>query len=297
MPMRQLFAIATLLILIFLCGALLSFPVYKLLQPLTDVRFHKLIPHVTSIVGLLVLALVLRHYQRLDRATLGYAQAGVAITQQMLAGFLGGIMIMLGLATVMVLLGIQQIESDLTFNLTAGAMIFVRALVTGLLVGLFEETLYRGALLGGLLAMMKPVAALLVSSGIYSAAHFLKFSEVSPDAPINWLTGLQILPDAFYRFSDPATLDAFLSLLAFGALLSLLRLKNRVIYPCIGLHAGVVTAVRIMNKTMDYVPGNNLAFMVNKYDHLLGYLTMLWLTACILIYYRYAFSGSDKPAS
>jgi len=30
--------------------------------------------------------------------------------------------------------------------------------------------------------------------------------------------------------------------------------------------------------------------MVNKYDHLLGYLALLWLAACILLYYRYAFS-------
>jgi hypothetical protein len=70
-------------------------------------------------------------------------------------------------------------------------------------------------------------------------------------------------------------------------LLSLVRLKSGAIYQCIGLHAGVVTAMRIINKTTDYVPHNTLAFMVNRYDHMLGYLALLWLIACILLYCKY----------
>ena len=292
--MRHLLAIVILLVLVLLCGALLSFPVYKLLQPVTDVGFNKMIPQVTSFCGFFLLLAWCRYCNRFDRATLGYAQSGTAATRQILIGFIAGMLIIIVLAAALVLLGIHQVESDRAFNLAGGGMVFLGALVTGLLVGLFEETLYRGALLGGLLTRMKAVTAVLVSSSIYSAVHFIKFRELPPDASIIWTSGIQMLPSAFYRFGDAATLDAFLSLVAFGVLLSLVRLANGSIYQCIGLHAGAVTALKIVNKTTDYVPGNSLAFMVNKYDHMLGYLALLWLAACTLLYYRHAFPG---PAS
>ena len=81
-----------------------------------------------------------------------------------------------------------------------------------------------------------------------------------------------------------------LSLLAFGVLLAMARLKSGAIYLCMGLHAGVVAAIKIVNKTTDYVPSNNLSFLVNQHDHLLGYLALIWLIMCILIYYRSAFA-------
>ena len=293
--MRHLFTIIILLLLVLLGGALLSFPVYKLLQPVTDVKFHKLISHVSSICGLVLLCAWLKHGQRFNRVTLGFVKSSpAAVISRILTGFVAGIMIIAVLAAALVLLGIHQIEPDLEFNPAAGGRIFVHALIVGAMVGLFEETLYRGALLGGLLSRMKTPGAILISSIIYSGVHFLKFREAPPNLPITWTTGLEMLPEAFYRFSDPAIIDAFLSLLAFGVLLAMARLKSGAVYLCMGLHAGVVTTVKIVNKTTDYVPNNDLAYMVNQYDHLLGYLALLWLTMCIMIYYRSAFAGAGS---
>jgi len=286
--MRHLIVIVMLLVLALVCGALLAVPVYKLLHALVDIQLHKLVPQVISITGLLLLLAWLGHQKRLDRATLGYpARPGATVTRQVLTGFFAGTMIIAVLATALVLLGIHQVETDLEFNLAAGVSITLRAMFTGVMVGLIEETLYRGALLGALLARMPPLHAIVVGSVIYSAAHFLKFSEAPTGLDITWTSGLLMLPSAFYRFSDPAILDALLSLLAFGVLLSLVRWKSGAIYLCIGVHAGVVTAMKIVNKTTDYVPHNTLAFMVNRYDHMLGYLALLWLISCILLYYQY----------
>lgn len=291
--MRHLFAIIILFILVLICGALLSFPVYRLLQPVTDVKFHKLISHVSSICGLFLLCAWLKYNNLLDRVTLGYIKSSVStVISKILTGFFAGIIIIAILIAALLLLGVHQIEADLEFNPAAGGKIFLTALIAGAVVGLFEETLYRGALLGGLLARMKSPGAILISSIVYSGVHFLKFREVPADIPITWITGVQMLPGAFYRFSDPAITDAFLSLLAFGVLLAMARLKSGAIYLCMGLHAGVVTAIKMVNKTTDYVPSSNLAFMVSQHDHLLGYLALFWLTLCILIYYRSAFAGA-----
>jgi hypothetical protein len=291
--MRHLFTIIILFILALFCGALLSFPVYKLIQPFTDIGFHKLISFTSTICGLLLLCAWLKFNNRLNHATLGYIKSPPAVVRaQALTGFFAGIIIITILTSALVLLGIHQIEPDLEFNPAAGGRILVNALFAGIMVGLFEETLYRGALLGGLLDRMKPLGAILLSSIIYSGVHFLKFSAVPAAIPVTWLTGVQILPDAFYSFSDPAIADTFLSLLAFGVLLAMVRLKSGALYQCIGLHAGVVAAIRMANKTTDYVPHNHLAFLVNKYDHQLGYLALFWLAVCILVYYKSAFAGS-----
>lgn len=294
--MRTLSLIILLLVLILIAGAILSFPVYKFLHLFSDISFHKLIPHVTSMTAVILLVGYLRYRRCLDAATLGYAPVNDLVLLHLATGFTGGIMIMLILAVILLLLGIQQFDSDLTFNIVTGGRILAGALVTGMIVGLFEETLYRGALLGLLAPVMRPVAAVTLSSSIYSAVHFLKFSEVLAGAGITWDTGLSLLAGAFHRFSEPATLDAFLSLFAFGALLALLRIKNGTIYQCVGLHAGAVTAIRIINKTMDYVPGTSLPFLVNRYDHLLGNLATVWLTVCILAYYRLAWHESGKKS-
>lgn len=291
--MRHLFTIIILFILALLCGALLSFPVYKLIQPFAHIGFHKLISFTSTICGLLLLCAWLRHNNRLNRATLGYIKAPpVAVITQTLTGFLAGIFIIAVLTTALVLLGIHQIEPDLKFNMAASVRIVLRALFAGVMVGLIEETLYRGALFGGLLARMRPPGAILLSSIIYAGVHFLKFREVSTALPVTWATGLAMLPDIFYRFNDPASVDAFLSLLAFGVLLAMVRLKSGALYQCMGLHAGVVATLKIVNKTTDYVSHNHLAFLVNTYDHQLGYLALFWLIVCILLYYRYALADA-----
>jgi membrane protease YdiL (CAAX protease family) len=291
--MRHLFTIVILFILILLCGALLSFPVYKLLQPVTDIAFHKLISYTSTLCGLVLLGLWFRYENRLSPETVGFIKSGPAvIISQMLTGFFAGIIIIVILASALLVLGIYQIEPDLTFNPAAGGRIIMSALFAGVMVGIIEETLYRGVLFGGLLTRMRAPGTILLSSIIYSGVHFLKFRGVPADFPITWFSGVQLLPGAFYQFRDPAIIDAFLSLFAFGVLLAMVRLKSGALYQCMGLHAGVVATLKIVNKTTDYVPHNNLAFLVNKYDHQLGYLALFWLVVCILVYYRSAFAGT-----
>ena len=291
--MRHLFTIVILFILVLLCGALLSFPVYKVLQPVTDIAFHKLISYTSTLCGLLLLGLWLRHENRLSLETVGFIKSAPATTvAQMFTGFIAGIIIIVILTTALLLLGIHQIEPDITFNPAAGGRIIMSALFAGAMVGIIEETLYRGVLFGGLLTRIRAPGTILLSSIIYSGVHFLKFGGVSADLPITWFSGVQLLPGAFYQFTDPAIIDAFLSLFAFGVLLAMVRLKSGTLYQCMGLHAGVVATLKIVNKTTDYVPHNNLAFLVNKYDHQLGYLALSWLAVCILVYYRTAFAGA-----
>jgi hypothetical protein len=292
--MRQILLLFVFIALALLCGALLSFPLYLLLQTFTDVPFHKITSQLSSLCGLVFIFLYLKFNNILNRTTAGFNLAQTFISRDIFTGAVQGMMIIFVLIIIFLFLGIHEPEPELDFNLKFIVVLLIKAMLTGIMVALIEETLYRGALLGGLSKTTNIPVAIVVSSAIYSAVHFIKYPRVSVDAEIGWATGLELLSGAFTRFQDSAIIDSFLAMFAFGVLLALVRLNKGNIIQCMGIHAGVVMAIKIIKDLTDYVPGNNFEFLVNRYDHLLGYLAFVWLSAIIVIYYRYFSNIPDK---
>ena len=291
--MRQILLLFVFIILAFICGAVLSFPLYKLLQIFADIPFHKITSQLSSLCGLAFIFLYLHFNNILNKTTAGFNLAQVSIKREIFTGMAMGMMIILVLVVVLLILGIHQPEPELHFSLNTIYLVLIKAILSGVMVALFEETLYRGALLGGLSRTTNVLAAIFISSAIYSAVHFIKFPRVPDGTDINWLTGFVILSDSFHRFTDPAIVDSFLALFAFGVLLALVRLNRGNIIQCMGIHAGVVIAIKIIRESTDYAPGNNFEFLVNRHDHLLGYLALVWLAIIIVIYYRYFFTARN----
>src|SRR3972149_2497199 len=292
--MRQILLLFVFIILAFICGAVLSFPLYKLLQIFTDIPFHKITSQLSSLCGLAFIFLYLRFNNILNKTTAGFNLAQVSIKREIFTGMAIGMMIILVLVVVLLILGIHQPEQELHSSLNTIFLVLIKAILSGVMVALFEETLYRGALLGGLSKTTNVLSAIIISSAIYSAVHFIKFPRVPDGTDINWLTGFVILSDSFHRFTDPAIVDSFLALFAFGVLLALVRLNRGNIIQCMGIHAGVVIAIKIIRESTDYAPGNNFEFLVNRHDHLLGYLALFWLIFIIAVYYRYFYTARNQ---
>src|SRR5690606_11305011 len=134
----------------------------------------------STLFGLALIFLYLKINHVLDRDTAGFHDWRNKTAHNLLRGILGGILIMGILGSVLLLLGIHHPDPELDVNIKTITVILIKALVTGLAVGIIEEILYRGALLGGLHARTNLVIAIVVSSLIYSAVHFLKFPEPQP---------------------------------------------------------------------------------------------------------------------
>ncbi len=283
--MRTIATVLCLIIFALLSGAFLAVPVHNLLHPVIDQPFHKIISHISILCGFLFIFLYLRINNILNREITGFAIDPSFIKRDLITGISAGIGIMIMLEALLLIMGVHQFEVYIDFSLQTFIFVLLKAMLTGLLVGLIEETLFRGALLGGLCAKTGTMPAVVTSSLIYSAVHFIKYRALPVDAEIDWHTGLEMLPEAFSRFGDPAIIDTFLSLFAFGVLLSLVRLKNGNIIQCIGLHAGVVFAIKLINYITDFSPGSRLYFLVGEYNHLLGYLAFAWLAIIISTYY------------
>ena len=114
------------------------------------------------------------------------------------------------------------------------------AALTGIGVGILEETLWRGYLRGLLGAV--------VSSFLYAVVHFFRPLSGSPVAPGPYdpLLAVRRLPEMFQSLSEPRHLTlGLLSLFLLGMALCRLRRRTGTLWLGIGVHAGFVLAIAL----------------------------------------------------
>ena len=96
--------------------------------------------------------------------------------------------------------------------------------------------------MGLFLRALRPIPALAWTSFIFAALHFLRSVRGrGRRGPVEWSSGLALLPQLFHPFSDPVMLLAgFTTLFILGWLLGYARLRTGALWMSIGIHAGVV---------------------------------------------------------
>jgi len=278
---------------ILLAGAVLSYPMHLLLSPFFEIPFHKIV-HYTTVLTALGLALYYLNSGNRFAPVPGKKQKRGKQWRSLLYGFIAGATILLVIESNLYFLDMRQVDPDLAAGMLPFLKTVLKALLSGLLVGLMEEIIYRGAIFAGVARFTNLASAVVFSSLIYAGVHFIEFPQLAQGAVPGWFTGLDMLSHAFYQFSDPLILDSLLSLSLLGALLCLLRWHSGHLIGCIGLHAGVVTVNKIMSYSTDFHSGSPYEFLVNRYDHLNGYLASLWLIVAMLLYYF--FTMKQRPA-
>jgi membrane protease YdiL (CAAX protease family) len=283
--LRAAFIFISVLIGALLFGAIVAYPVHAVLAHISETPFHKVIGRTTSLSGLLFSILYLRYCGLLSKQGLGWSAGRLTKMQMFSRGFISGVIILLVLDVCLLMLGIYQFDERVDWNLATLLWIAVKALLTGVLVGLVEETIFRGGLFAGLNKQANASVALFVTSLVYAAVHFLKYRAVPAEVEIGWFTGIEIFPAALFRFSNPVTIDSFITLFILGVLFALIRIRSNSILTCIGLHAGIVACLKFFNYLTNYTGGTDYDFLVNKYDHQFGYLASGILLLAMLIYY------------
>ena len=113
---------------------------------------------------------------------------------------------------------------------------------SGLAVGVLEEWIFRGAILGSFRRSMGDWTALAAVSAIFSILHFVTppGAEI-PAAEVNWLSGFALIPQRFAGFTDPLRVaGGFTTLFAFGWVCGWAVIRTRGLALAIGFHAGMV---------------------------------------------------------
>ena len=282
---RALFVFSIVFISAILFGALLAYPVYEIFSEFTEIPFRKIVSRTTLFSGLLfsLLYFYCIHGPSLQQLAIRFHKSHIRLFQ----GLTVGLVIIVIIEASLLFLGINELENERIFSLDALSVLLFKGLLTGLVVGIVEELMFRGALLGGLSHQTNKVVALVAVSLVYAAVHYLKFRDLPADTVITWYTGVAMLPPALFQFADPARYDAMITLFFLGLLLGLVRLLTGNLLLCIGIHAGLVTGERVIQHVADFVPHNPHAHLVNRYDPFMGNLASVWLLLCCVSLYFY----------
>jgi len=130
---------------------------------------------------------------------------------------------------------------------------------------------------------------LAVSSAVYASVHFLQKAPAPP--PIDWLSGIRLLPKLFGSPPDGLGLvPAFFTLLLAGAILALAYQRTGTLFMSIGLHAGWIFWLTAYRSLTREAPGAWRAIWGS--DKLIDG----WLPLCILAVVLAGVWRAGRPA-
>jgi len=162
-----------------------------------------------------------------------------------------------GLAGLAVGLGLCALCGALDPALRFGVAKTVRKAVLGLLaalvIGVGEETLFRGMLLRRLSADLGRWAGVAVTTAVYAAVHVLR-RRGSP-AVVHASSGFAQLAGLLGPLADRAVLPQLVGLTLLGAVLAAARLRSGGLWLPIGVHAAFVAAFRVGRLVFRIAPG------------------------------------------
>jgi hypothetical protein len=151
--------------------------------------------------------------------------------------------------------------------------IFAIGVSSGVAVALIEETLMRGAMHTAIERESGPWAAALLTAPLFAVLHL--FAKVRiPAAELGWHSGFDLLIRSFAPLGHFSLVyDSLLSWLIVGLILSLTRVLTGNIATAIGLHAGWVVVLRMLQESTARGTTPQFSIWVGSFDGLLG----LWL--------------------
>lgn len=276
--LQPVLVLLTYLLVVFIGGALLAPWVYQLAHsigpdwPISHSPFHRWVNRCFLVLGVLGIWPVLRSLGATSLREVGIVKPA-GQWPRLIGGFALGFASLAIAAAIAVAVHGRQFNSALTVSQLARGL--AEATSTALGVAIMEEILFRGTIFGGLRRFWDWRAALVLSSLIYAAVHFLQSADLP--GPINWSSGIRTLELMLRGFSDLQTIfPALLSLTVVGLLLGLAYQRTGTLYFSIGLHAGWIFWLRAYGMlTVPVGNASNPIFGTQK-------LTDGWLTLCVL---------------
>lgn len=234
--------------------------------------------------------------QRLtDRTALGYGAPWPTLRRAAGLGWVAGLAMLLILVLAILGLEIRLPDAQLEFWPYLAKKAF-EALLGGILIGVLEETFFRGALYTAVRRYEGIVSAVFWTALLYMLVHFMKPAALPPGVPLDWGASWQIFASAFTRVLDPEHVDSMAALFAAGVLLALIRERSGHIGWCIGLHAGWIFVIQVTRRATDPNPEAPLAALVGGYDGVIGWLAMAWIGLAALLYWWWTGRSSSDPA-
>jgi len=274
---------------LFACLALAALLTYPLMQTgWIEHEPQRVMGRIAQLFILLGLWPFLKRMGFSNRAALGYGVARREFVRAMVRGWLSGVLILLLLAAALLLLQVRvpDLPTDgLVADITERV---ITALIAGFLIGLLEETFFRGALFGAVRSRNGLRSAVFWSAALYALLHFMKPHELPAGVAFDW-SGVGIMfTQVFTEVPQWRHVDSMLALFLVGVFLALVRERTGHIGWCIGLHAGWVLVIQVTRRLSDGNEAATLAFLAGDYDGVIGWLAAAWIGLLAWAYWRWS---------
>lgn len=277
--MRAFLWFIALVLLAGVVGAVLAYPAYALVVHLgAKWAFHRVASRIAMLVLAVELGWLCRHLAVRSKRDFGYGLPWRRfVSQSLLWGLVGMGSAALG-AAFLLSTHIRVINSDFVATFASVTRLLGIGLSSGVAVALIEETVMRGAMHTAIDRDSGPWIAALLTAPLFAVLHFFARVHIAPQ-DVHWGSGFDLLALSFAPLRHPGlVLDAFLSWLAIGLLLSMTRVLTGNIAVAIGLHAGWVVILRMLQVSTGRGASPGWDAWVGKFDGLLGYWLLPWAT-------------------
>ncbi|HXA36140.1 MAG TPA: CPBP family intramembrane glutamic endopeptidase [Steroidobacteraceae bacterium] len=259
-----------------LIGACVAYPAYELSSTFASFAFHRVASRIAMLILVVVLVLLCRHLDLKQKRDFGYGLPRRRFLEvAVLWGAIG--LVTAGVGALFLLeTRLRVPAADFIPSAASFARIFVIGLASGIAVALLEETVFRGVMHTAIERESGPWMAALLTAPLFAVLHFFAKARI-PASGVGWGSGFDLLMLSFAPLGHPALVfDSFLSWLIVGLILSLTRVLTGNIAAAVGLHAGWVVVLRMLQEST--TAGNAPAYSawVGRFDGLLGYWLLPW---------------------
>lgn len=258
------------------CMAAFSYPAWLLLHPHFNFPFHRIGERIGMLGFLVGFLLIARRLRLGNRASLGFGAPRRRYVRELSLGLVIGALTMAAVVASMAWLGLLQWHRASRLGAAAIAALIAKRLLSGLAVGLIEETALRGAMFAGIQRESGTLAAVALTSLVYSATHFLGVFHIPPAAVNPW-SGVALLAGTLHAFAHPLRIaDAFLCLTAVGVVLAIVRSVTGNTAASMGLHAGWVWVMLVVHGLSQPIPTARFSGLLSHHDGFTGWLVLAW---------------------
>ena len=253
--------------------ACVAYPAYQLTTSFAHFAFHRVGSRIAMLMLVAELVWVCRHLKLYAVRDYGYGLPWRVFLQRSLTwGVIGMLTAGVG-AAFLLLTHLRVADPDFVASVPGYLRIFAVGLSSGVAVALIEETLMRGAMHTAIERESGPWAAALLTAPLFAVLHL--FAKVHiPTEELGWHSGFDLLIRSFAPLGNLGLVyDSLLSWLIVGLILSLTRVLTGNIAIAMGLHAGWVVVLRMLQEATVRGSTPQFSLWVGRFDGLLG----LWL--------------------
>jgi uncharacterized protein len=261
--------------------ACVVYPAYEATTGFANFAFHRVGGRIAMLVLLAELVWVCRHLHLFTKRDYGYGLPWrTFLTRSLKWGLIGVLSAGLG-ALFLLCTGLRVRDPQFLLSLGSLVRIFAVGVASGVAVALLEETLMRGAMHTAIQAEAGPWTAALLTAPLFAVLHLYAKVRI-PAEELGWHSGLDLLTRSFAPLAHISLVyDSLLSWLIVGLILSLTRVLTGNIAVAIGLHAGWVVVLRMLQESTIRGSTPQYSIWVGRFDGLLGLWLLPW-GLCIL---------------